>query len=304
MKFLFLFMDGVGLGKADPQVNPLVAARMPNLDALLEGKKLVGGTAPLETAQATLVELDAVMGVSGMPQSATGQAALLTGKNIPALIGEHYGPKPNQAVREAIAAGTLFSTLVQRGYQPALLNAYPERYFEGINSGRRLLSAIPQAVVDANIALKSRADLFAGKALSADFTGEGWRSFLKMIDTPVFSPRDAGRQLAHLSDGYDLAFFEYWPSDYAGHRQENAAAIELLESFDQVLEGLLEKWAQINGLILITSDHGNLEELSTRRHTANPVPALVIGPTELRTQFTHQLKTLADVTPAILQFYP
>jgi bisphosphoglycerate-independent phosphoglycerate mutase (AlkP superfamily) len=167
-----------------------------------------------------------------------------------------------------------------------------------------LYSAIPQAVVEANIALKSSADLFAGEALSADFTGEGWRSFLKMGDTPVFSPHEAGRQLAHLSAGYDLAFFEYWPSDYAGHRQEKEAAVGLLETFDQVLAGLLEGWKKVNGLILITSDHGNLEELSTKRHTTNPVPALVIGPTGLRTQFTHQLKTLADVTPSILQFYP
>jgi bisphosphoglycerate-independent phosphoglycerate mutase (AlkP superfamily) len=50
---------------------------------------------------------------------------------------------------------------------------------------------------------------------------------------------------------------------------------------------------------MITSDHGNLEDLSTRRHTKNPVPALLIGSTYLREQFTKNLKTLTDVAPAI-----
>ena len=38
------------------------------------------------------------MGVPGMPQSGSGQAALLTGLNVPALIGGHYGPWPSQPI--------------------------------------------------------------------------------------------------------------------------------------------------------------------------------------------------------------
>ena len=42
---LFLFLDGVGLGPDDPMVNPFAAARMPNLTELLEGRRLVAGSA-------------------------------------------------------------------------------------------------------------------------------------------------------------------------------------------------------------------------------------------------------------------
>ncbi len=304
MKFLFLFMDGIGLHTADPAYNPLAKAAMPNLQTLLDGQQLVAGVAPLETDGASLLALDANLGVERLPQSATGQATLLTGVNVPQRIGEHYGPKPNPPVRAVMAEGTVFSRLVAGGYQAALLNAYPAGYFEAINSGKRLYSAIPQAVVHADIALKTTEDLYARQAISADFTGQGWREHLGYEDSPVMEEKEAGEYLSNLATSYDFAFFEYWPSDYAGHRQNHEQANTLLESFDTVLGGLLATWPHQEGLILITSDHGNMEDLSTRRHTANPVPALVIGAPELRRKFTANLHDLADVAPAILQFYP
>jgi 2,3-bisphosphoglycerate-independent phosphoglycerate mutase len=88
-----------------------------------------------------------------------------------------------------------------------------------------------------------------------------------------------------ISRNHDFAFFEYWLSDYAGHRQDMSQATELLTSFDQVLGGLLNTWEDDKGLILLTSDHGNLEDLRTRRHTENPVPALLIGDSKLRQEF-------------------
>jgi hypothetical protein len=304
MNFLFLFMDGVGLGGDDPEQNPLANARMPNLISLLGGRRLLARSVPAETARASLRAIDPNLGMAGLPQSATGQAALLTGTNVPEAVGEHYGPKPNQAVRNQLAKGTLFSQLTERGYSAALLNAYPQGYFSAIASGKRLYSAIPQAVVNAGIALKNTEDYYAGQALSADFTGEGWRRHLKVSDSPLYSPHQAGMALARLARQTNIAFFEYWPSDYAGHRQEKSEAVELLETFDGVLGGLLEQWQDQDGLVLITSDHGNLEDLTTRRHTVNPVPALVIGAPELRTRFCQRLETLADVAPAILQFFP
>jgi hypothetical protein len=304
MRFLFLFMDGVGLGADDPVSNPLAKAEMPNLTALLGGKRLLAGSAPLQTERATLLGLDPVMGIDGLPQSATGQTSLITGKNAPERIGKHWGPKPNKETAAVLDEGTLFSTLRERGYNAALLNAYPQGYFDGINSGRRMYSAIPHGVTGAGITLKTRGDLNAGQALSADFTGKAWRDHLGHTDYPVMEELEAGHKLTELATTYDLAFFEYWLSDMVGHRQEEENAITLLESFDGVFGGLLETWDDDEGLILITSDHGNMEDLSTRRHTPNLVPGLVIGSAKLRERFAARLHTLADVTPAILQFYP
>ena len=262
---------------------------------------------PSNRERATLLPLDACLGVPGTPQSATGQATLLTGRNVPAEIGYHYGPKPNPAVAAYLRSsngthsGNLFQSLQDAGKRSALLNAYPETYFAAIESGRRLYSAIPLAVVSAGLALKTADDLNAGRALSADFTGQGWRERLNLTDTPLLTPAEAGARLAELAAGYDLAFFEYWLSDYAGHGQDMAAALSLLATFDEVLGGLLAAWDDEAGIILITSDHGNLEDLSVRGHTTHPVPALVIGAPELRRRFTAGLRDLTDVTPSILR---
>jgi len=80
-------------------------------------------------------------------------------------------------------------------------------------------------------------------------------------------------------------------------------AQDLLITFDQVLGGLLSTWDDNEGLILITSDHGNLEDLTIRNHTHNPVPAIVIGAYELRQKFTQHLQDLTNIFPAILQFF-
>lgn len=302
MKCLFLFLDGVGLGNHDPLQNPFTQANMPNLQRLLAGKRLLQNTTPLINDRVTFLSLDACLGISGLPQSATGQAVLLTGINIPAQLGYHYGPKPNQEVAEYLKNGNLFSCLQHRGKKTAFLNAYPQPYFDSIQSGRRIYSAIPLAVVSTGLALHGPADLYSGEALSADFTGQGWRDHLGMSDAPVLTEYQAGQRLAQLAQNVDFAFFEYWLSDYAGHKQDLETACHLIESFDLVLAGLLDTWDDTQGLILITSDHGNLEDLSTHRHTTNPVPALIIGAPELRTSFGSGLVDLTGIAPAILKF--
>lgn len=301
MHFLFLFLDGIGLGLNNPQTNPFVLAKTPALQYLLDGQRMVAGVAPLHTLNASLLALDACLGVAGMPQSATGQSALLTGRNIPAELGYHFGPWPNQAIAESLQNGNLFSTLTKAGRRVAFLNAYPPRYFEAVNSGRRLYSCIPLAVTSAGLALKTAGDLHAGGALSADFTALGWRDHLGLLDTPVLTPYQAGQRLALLAQANNFSFFEYWLSDYAGHGRDMDIARGLLETFDQVIAGLMDDWDHQSGLLLLTSDHGNMEDLGTRRHTTNPVPALLVGPAPARHEFCSGMRNLTNIAPAILR---
>jgi 2,3-bisphosphoglycerate-independent phosphoglycerate mutase len=170
-----------------------------------------------------------------------------------------------------------------------------------IESGRRLYSAIPLAVTSAGLPLRTREDLVAGQAISADFTGQGWRDRLGLTATPLLTLEGAGARLAALARDSDFSFFEYWPSDYAGHGQDMAAACELLETFDRVLGSLLAAWDDNEGLILITSDHGNLENLSVRGHTANKVPLLLIGEAAARRRFVTGASDLTHVAPATLR---
>lgn len=299
MRVLFIFLDGIGLGADDPQVNPLARTEMPNLSRLLEGRRLTAGSAPFHGEHATLLTIDPALGVEGLPQSATGQAVLLTGRNIPRELGYHYGPKPNPEVAAYLNGETLFSQCVAHGKKAVLLNAYPPRYFHGIDSGRRLYSSIPLAVTNAGLRLFTEKDLYQGRALSADFTGEGWRTMLGFSDAPLMPPHEAGRKLVSLALKYDFAMFEYWASDYAGHKQQMDAAVKLMETFDGVLGGIVEsgKWNEM--LVVVTSDHGNMEDLSTRKHTGAPVPALVMGSKPAREEFTRGMTDLTQIAPAI-----
>jgi 2,3-bisphosphoglycerate-independent phosphoglycerate mutase len=298
MRILFMFLDGVGLGADDPIVNPLARAHMPHLHKLLGGQKMLAASAPCDGKRASLRAIDPNLEVSGLPQSATGQAVLLTGVNIPAALGYHYGPKPNPETAAFLQHGGIFGELARAGKRAALLNAYPPGYFHGITSGKRMYSSIPLAVTNAGLPLFTIEDLVAGRAISADFTGEGLRERMGHAEIPALTPAQAGTRLGAVAKNFDFAFFEYWLSDYAGHGQDMDTALRLLETADAALGGLLDVWDDEHGLIVLTSDHGNLEDLSTRRHTANPVPLLLVGNKEARRCFDG-VTDLAGVAPAI-----
>jgi hypothetical protein len=298
MKILFLFLDGIGLGENNPEINPFARAVMPHLQSMLGGNTLIKSTAPFEGEDVSLLAIDPNLGVKGLPQSATGQAVLLTGVNIPAELNYHYGPKPNPEVAQYLDGKTIFSKTVKANKTTALLNAYPPRYFDGIDSGKRLYSSIPLALTNAGMPLFTDRDYYEGRALSADFTGEGWREFLGFPEAPIFDPHTAGLKLGELAKKYDFSFFEYWASDYAGHKQDMTSAVKQLEVFDSVLAGLLESWKDEDGLILLTSDHGNMEDLSTRKHTAAHVPLLLFGSQKARDGFAG-VTDLTGVAPSI-----
>lgn len=291
------FLDGVGLGGPDPAENPFAAARLPNLTRLLGEEWYLAGRGPVVGSRASLAPTDATLGLPGRPQSATGQATILTGRNVPALVGEHYGPKPNGAVAGVIRAGTLFSEVTAAGGRAALLTPYPEGYFAAIDSGKRLLSAVPLAATTAGLALMTADDLRAGRAVSPDFTAAGWRDHLGYADVPLLSPAEAGRQIAALAATYDFSFFEHWPTDQAGHRGPFDEAVAHLELIDAALGGLLAAWDDDRGLLIITSDHGNLEEKGHRQHTRNAVPTILVG----RDHAAHAaaIHDLTDIAPVV-----
>ncbi|HCR70502.1 MAG TPA: hypothetical protein DIW23_03580 [Anaerolineae bacterium] len=301
MKLLFLFLDGIGLGEDSPGINPFAKANMPYLESLLGNKKITKSIESVDNEFVSLRAVDPNLAVKGLPQSATGQAVLLTGINIPKELGYHYGPKPNPETAKYLEADTIFHKVIKADKTTALLNAYPPRYFDGIDSGKRLYSSIPLALTNAGVSLFTHEDYFAGKALSADFTGQGWHDFLNFPNAPIFDPHTAGIKLAQLAKEYDFSFFEYWASDYAGHKQDMGSAVEQLEIFDNVLKGLLSAWKNEDSLILLTSDHGNMEDLSTRKHTANHVPLLLFGDKDLRKEF-NQIQQLTEIAPAIEKF--
>lgn len=293
------FMDGVGLGGDDPEINPFVSADMPALTRLFGPGWYLADAGPLVTAKASLVQTDATLGVAGRPQSATGQATILSGRNIAAAVGEHYGPKPNGPVRNEINKGTLFHAMRESGDPAALLSPYPDGYFRSIERGKSLYSAVPQAVVDAGYPLFGPEEMRRGDAVSPNFTGEAWHTQLGYTDMPIYTLAEAGAKLATLASRYTFSFFEHWPSDRLGHRGPLADAVRHLEMLDTVIGSLIDHWPAADGLLLITSDHGNIEEKNHRFHTLNPVPTILCGPQHA--ELAAQLANLADIAPTVLK---
>lgn len=291
-----LFLDGIGLGADDPKVNPFAVAELPTLHRLSNGKRWLANTGLVAGHKSVFVPTDACLGVAGRPQSGTSQASLLTGLNVPKLIGKHYGPKPNQETRAIIARHSYFKSLRERGKTARLLTAYPPRLLQDFARGKTLRSSIQQAAYETAQEHFSLRDVVEKRALTAEWTTASWRRHLGIQRLPDYSPRQAGQLLARLSRCYDFAFHSHWLTDRIGHRGPFARGVTILETFDEVLAGALDEWQSDEGLIIVVSDHGNMEDLSTRRHTLNMVPTLVVG--DRADDFADGYRSLTDFVPA------
>lgn len=290
-RVLMLFLDGVGLGEPDPARNPLVAAELPWLESLAGGR-LVAATAPRRAPGVVYRRLDAGLGVAGLPQSATGQTSLLTGENGAELMGRHYGPWPGPTLKRVLETSTLFHEAVSA----ALANAYPEGYFRALK-GRRLRPNAPVvAARAAGVPLIDLAGYRAGEGLGADVTGAGFAQ----IDASLapLAPAEAAWRLQRLSARHAFTFYDVWPTDRYGHQQRHAEAVRLLEDIDALLGGLEPILGDTT--LLLTSDHGNLEDLSSPHHTRNPVPLLAVGPDAAAYADVDDLMQVGRVTRTLL----
>lgn len=300
MHTLLIFLDGIGLGDDNPTVNPFAIMNTPTLHALSGGRRWLRDIGRVEGERSLFLPTDAVLGVDKLkPASGSGQATILTGRNIPQEIGEHYGPKPSREIRDILDQDNLFRTLGQAGRRAMLINPQPPIFFQHIESGRRLPSSIQYAALAGGVRLPTHEDYQAGAAISPDWTGRGWVEHLGYADAPIYSPQEAGRQLAKLARGYDFTMFSTWITDEIGHRGTVEQGVEFMETTDQVFAGLLAEWRDEDGLIILTSDHGNMEAIGERGHTRNEIPTIAIGPQ--RELFGRDFRSLADITPGILR---
>jgi len=297
MHILMIFLDGIGLGADDPAHNPFAAADLPTLHMLSGGQRWLANSQQHMGDRALFIPTDPRLGVPGRPQSGSNQATIVTGRNIPQHIGQHYGPKPNQATRDLLDADNLFKRLINAGKSAAILEAYPPRWHKGINSGKHIPASYQYAARSAGLRFFGKDDLYAGDALSGDWTGQGWREVLHFDDAPLHTPYAAGQHLAELAQRYDFTFFPHWLTDTTGHRGTLSDGVNLLTTVDRVMAGLLAAWDDQNGLVIITSDHGNLEDMSHGKHTENDVPTIVIG--EQKPLFA-DLTDLTGFVPRIL----
>ena len=270
---IFVFLDGLGLGPAD-ETNPLWLAPMPNLRRLLGGPLVAGRS--VDRPGLLFTALDALLGVRGVPQSATGQTALLTGINAAQLLGYHLAAYPNAQLTQLINEHNILKRATERGFRATFANAYTSQYFELVKERKRRHSATTLSVLAAGLPFRTLADLERGEAVYWDITNFYLAGHLHM-PVSIIEPEVAGQRLARLSRSYDLVLYESFLPDAVGHRKDRAKALQVLDLLDRFFAGLLEAVGP-TVTVVMSSDHGNLEELSTGVHSTHPVPLLVVGP--------------------------
>ena len=242
------------------------------------------------------VPLDACLGVEGIPQSATGQTALLTGINAPAEMGRHIEGFPPPALKALIEQDNLFMRLRDLGKQCTFANSYLNIDPEQIPMRRRSVTTVMTMAALGRV--RGSTELENGRAVTHDITRETLET--RGYTGPQISPEEAARHLIETAEENDFTLFEHFLTDRAGHRADFAHAVQCLEKLQRFIAVASTFAEQPNRLFILTSDHGNIEDVSIRTHTKNPVPFVAIGQDADRLK---QVTNLCDVTPAIIALY-
>jgi 2,3-bisphosphoglycerate-independent phosphoglycerate mutase len=285
---LLFFIDGLGIG-ARGLFNPL--------DGLADAEPLAvfRDEVPQTPFDGIVVPTDACLGIEGRPQSASGQTTILTGINTPALLGYHKQGFPNTAMLEILREHSLFLQLSRAGVAPiTFANTYTEWFFK---ERPRWVSATTAAVEAAGLRFRTVPDLVASNAVYQDFTNA--LLIERGEDVEPRTPDEAASVLARIVSENRFTLYEYFITDKVGHKQDMEAAKVVLQNLAAMIRGVLTRIDLSRTSVILTSDHGNIEDLSSRNHTLNRVPTIVWGANKERIH--SRIQTLADITPAIVE---
>jgi 2,3-bisphosphoglycerate-independent phosphoglycerate mutase len=299
MSFYFIFWDGVGFGKMNPKINPFFSAKLPTFQKLFNGNIPSSTFKRFASDTVSLSPVNTTLGIPGLPQSGTGQTAIMTGVNASKFVGKHFGPHPYSTLVPIIKEKNLFAQLQQMDKTFFFANGYPKKYFDYIFGPKGKVPTIALSYTSAGKTLNTHETIINHTAISADISGTRWKE-LGHPDVEPTNPIEAGKLFYQMGKKVDLIFFEYFVTDHAGHSQDLALAVEMLERMDGFIEGILQHFDYENDIIFIISDHGNIEDLSVKTHTRNPVPLIVIGKQH---SYFSRIKSLKDITPAIVSYF-
>ena len=129
------------------------------------------------------------------------------------------------------------------------------------------------------------------------------------LQPEMSAPEVTDQLTAAIGSGkYDLIVVNYANPDMVGHTGVMSAAIRAVECIDTCL-GLLEQAVlSAGGVLLITADHGNIEQMSDAEteqahtaHTTNPVPLVLVGAENAGGDVGLNDGRLCDIAPTLLR---
>ncbi len=295
MALIFFFVDGLGLGNETVD-NPVFSNPLPAFTQLSGGQILSNKIDRIRSDDITVSTIDARLTVEGLPQSGTGQVSMFTGQNASKLIGKHFGPYPHSKTKVLLEEKSIFKRIKENSGSSYFMNAFPEIFFDHAKKRNRWSTTTLMTKL-AGYQINGEEQVRNGEALTAEIFQDVWRTRLN-IDLPKISPEIAAERVINKAKTHDLVLIEYYLTDKAGHVQDYKQAISVLERLDSFLMALIASISNDHTLLL-TSDHGNIEDLSTKTHTMNDVPLLVKGK---NAGAFSEVRSLVDVTPAIMDY--
>ena len=139
---------------------------------------------------------------------------------------------------------------------------------------------------------------------------------------PEMSALELAKEAGKIIDSakYDLVVINIANADMVGHTGNLAAGIKACEVIDKCLGEVAEHALAQNGVMVITADHGNAEEMTNlqtgvmdKEHSTNPVPLIIVGKDfmgqagpagdapEGDLSLMQPVGVLADVAPTVLK---
>jgi len=289
-RVIFIFVDGLGIGKPTEH-NPFHRY----YDQLQVLNRLNGQLVTKRPDYFDFYPIDASLGLeNGLPQSATGQTALFTGINPIPSVGRHITGLPTSTLKKILCQYSIFRQLENLGIASLFANAYHKRYFE---RDQRFYSATTWAVLAKNKPnFRYVEDIRKEQAIFADITNDFLRQ--EGFEVPIFRPEKAASILLKLSRLFPFVLFEVPFLDRLGHKQDQAALKQGIGYLDRFLWHI-ETNLTPDQIVILSSDHGNIEDLSCRTHTHNPVPLMIWNQTPGAWQT--EIKGIENIIPAIIR---
>lgn len=288
MKVIFIFIDGFGIGAEDSLINPAFAVDTPGLDYLFSNFKVL--------------PTDACLGVPGLPQSATGQTAIFTGVNAAKVLNRHLNGQPTTTLKKIIIENNLFKELLDRGLSVTNSNVYRYEYLQKMcdpKDKRHRPSVTSVMTMAAGVKLRTVEDYDEGKGLYHDITGQILGESGYAVE-PI-TPKEAAQRLYTISRDYDFTLYEHFMTDIIGHKMNMELAANGIKLLDAFLLELVKLIDFKEDALIITSDHGNIEDISVKTHTYNKVPTIIAG--NAIEGIGQDIESLTDIMPAVLKIF-
>ena len=284
---VFIFIDGIGIGKHD-ESNPLIDLSFRWLSYM------DGSHQNVISDDFVFKSIDASLGLPGLPQSSTGQTALFTGVNPIPTVNGHISGFPTVALRGIISEFSIFKQIEDLGIETLFANAYHKEYFLRKPS---MYSATTHAVfAKRDMNFRNLDHLRRREAVFADVTNEYLIN--EGYDIEKILPEEAASVLMKLSKKYRFLLFEIPFLDGLAHKMMKDRLITSLYNIDRLIAATVNK-IKNNTVMIISSDHGNLEDLSSKSHTTNPVPLMIWG--RGADKISESITGIEDITPAIVR---